>query len=668
MKYTQEVIDYIGKLFIEENKSKQEISEITNIPKENIKYILRKGNIVKSKEQQVACKKRILMDKYGVDAPLKNKDVLNKMKQTNLERYGYENPMQNKDIQQKAINTNLEKYGVEYLMQNDEIKAKSKQTSLERYGVDAPMKLEAIKQKQLETVRQRYGADNPMQVPEIRQKVFTTNLEKYGSISPFGNKEIREKIKQNNLKKYGVEYPVSTSDVKDKKKQTNLDKYGSVTPFGNKEIQKKVKQEFLTKYGVENALQSDIVRNKIHETNLEKYGSISPFGDKDVQEKIKNTNLERYGVEYSIRDENIRNKIVQSNIANNCPNYDLLRDKDRLIEFLLSVDKEKRTSIYCAEKLGVNVSTLLAWVSKHNIRNEVSLVANRSHFEQDIIDWIKSFYSGEIANNTREFKKYEIDIYLKELNLGIEFNGLYWHSDTFIPHKYHQNKSLYFKDKNIFIVHIYEWEWLNPKMQEKIMIYLKNLILDERQTVYARKCKVNEIDTKIYRDFLEEYHLQGFIGAETKLGLYYNGKLVQVMSFGKGRFGVKSTELLRLCTHKDYKVVGGAEKLFHYYIKKYNPTQVVSYCNIDKFQGNVYYRLGMKCDKINPPNYVWINSSTLDIKSRYQTQRHLIVSDECDTRTESEIMRDLGYLKVEDAGTYKFVWEKEVDENEDKIN
>ena len=76
----------------------------------------------------------------------------------------------------------------------------------------------------------------------------------------------------------------------------------------------------------------------------------------------------------------------------------------------------------------------------------------------------------------------------------------------------------------------------------------------------------------------------------------------------------------------------------------------------------------MKCDKINPPNYVWVNSSTFDVKSRYQTQRHLLVSDEHDTRTESEIMRDLGYLKVEDAGTYKFVWKKEVDKDEDKIN
>ena len=49
---------------------------------------------------------------------------------------------------------------------------------------------------------------------------------------------------------------------------------------------------------------------------------------------------------------------------------------------------------------------------------------------KEFIDFITSIYPGEIQTSVRNvIPKGEIDIYLPELKIGIEYNGLYWHSE-----------------------------------------------------------------------------------------------------------------------------------------------------------------------------------------------------------------------------------------------
>jgi hypothetical protein len=53
------------------------------------------------------------LEKYGVDNPLKAKEILDKVKSTNIEKYGFENVFQSEFIKDKIKLTNVEKYGVE---------------------------------------------------------------------------------------------------------------------------------------------------------------------------------------------------------------------------------------------------------------------------------------------------------------------------------------------------------------------------------------------------------------------------------------------------------------------------------------------------------------------------------------------------------------------------
>jgi endogenous inhibitor of DNA gyrase (YacG/DUF329 family) len=80
--------------------------------------------------------KKTCLDKYGVDNPLKAKEIKEKIKQTNLERLGVEYPCQSKTVVEKRIATNNEKYGCDHGLSSKDVIQKRINTLQESYGVD----------------------------------------------------------------------------------------------------------------------------------------------------------------------------------------------------------------------------------------------------------------------------------------------------------------------------------------------------------------------------------------------------------------------------------------------------------------------------------------------------------------------------------------------------
>ena len=116
-------------------------------------------------------------------------------------------------------------------------------------------------------------------------------------------------------------------------------------------------------------------------------------------------------------------------------------------------------------------------------------------------------------------------------------------------------------------------------------------LLRNRSRCYARQCIVKEIDRNTAAKFINEYHLLGYTNDKIRIGLYYKDELVSVMTFGRPRYNRKyEYELVRYCS--GWNVVGGAEKLFDYFLKQYDPQSIVSYCDKSKFRGDIYTSLG----------------------------------------------------------------------------
>lgn len=318
----------------------------------------------------------------------------------------------------------------------------------------------------------------------------------------------------------------------------------------------------------------------------------------------------------------------------------------------------KKPNVIDLEKLfAINWSQIRVYVSRYNLYKYIDNTYS-SKYEMEI----SSILQDAIPHDRKTLNGQELDFYLPEKNLAIEFNGNYFHSDLFKDKYYHQNKTIECSKLGIRLIHIFEYEWTNPIMHDKLV----NLIISELnapQIIMGRKCNIHIINAKLARKFCNKYHLQGYINSEVNVGCYYNNELIGLMTFGKPRFNTNyQYELYRLCWKDSIRVIGGLEKLFRFFVNNYNVQSIITYCDISKFTGNSYTKLGFTTDKnsITKPNYVWVNLYTDDVKTRYQAQKHKLIEQGLGTKeqTETEIMQSLNYCKVYDSGNIKLYWIK----------
>jgi hypothetical protein len=281
--------------------------------------------------------------------------------------------------------------------------------------------------------------------------------------------------------------------------------------------------------------------------------------------------------------------------------------------------------------------------------------------ENNVFDFIKDNYNGEVEKRYTIGKK-EIDVYVSNLNLGFEYNGVYWHSHLFKDKKYHYNKSTFFKQHNINIFHIWENDWNNNIKNKIIKSMILNKLGNNPNKIYARKCKIKEINAKVYREFCVNNHIQGYSTSAIKIGLFYNNELVACMGFGNLRLNlgnkntnVNSKELVRYCSLLNTNVIGGASKLLKHFIKTYQPSKIISYANEDYSQGKLYKILGFEDKGISNITYNYYNPKTGMLLNRFNFRKDKLIRMGYDpTLTEFEITNKMGLYRLYNSGTRKF--------------
>lgn len=338
-----------------------------------------------------------------------------------------------------------------------------------------------------------------------------------------------------------------------------------------------------------------------------------------------------------------------------------LNSKDELTKIIKKFE-HKPTVLELTTLLNCNKNTILRYIHKFGLEDEISLYNyTASNLEIDTYNYIKSIYNGDVIQHDRSLLKgKELDIYIPDKKLAIEFNGTYWHCDELVGKNYHQEKSIECIKQGIQLIHIFEYEWVDINKQNLIKQLLKDKLC-ESKIYYARQLSIKEVAKKDEEEFLNKYHIQGFSGSKTAIGLYDNNELLGIMTFGAPRFDNKADcELIRMCFKTGINVVGGSERMLKHYIDTYKPLSIISYCDLAKFNGNSYFRLGFTTSKENltSPNYVWVSPSKNEVLTRYQTQKQKLVNLGLDAYgdTEDEIMKNLEYLKIYDSGNLKFTW------------
>ena len=277
-----------------------------------------------------------------------------------------------------------------------------------------------------------------------------------------------------------------------------------------------------------------------------------------------------------------------------------------------------------------------------------------SKYEAELHEWLKEIYKGEILDNKygiiKDDTKKQLDFYIPEKNLAIEFNGDFCHSvNTGRDPKYHLNKTKLCQEKGIRLIHIFEYEWNSKKDILKSIISSALGIYKSR--IYARDCEVKEVNSKEAKKFLEENHLQEFVASKYRIGLYFKNQLVQLLCFGNSRFKKGEIELLRMCTKLNTQVIGGFSKLLRH--QPYN--KFISYVDLSKFSASGYLKNSFKIIGQSGPNYKYLQGE--NILNRFNTQKHKLqklLGDNFDnSKTESQNMQDAGWYKVYDCGNLK---------------
>ena len=285
---------------------------------------------------------------------------------------------------------------------------------------------------------------------------------------------------------------------------------------------------------------------------------------------------------------------------------------------------------------------------------------NISFGESSIADYVRSLGFDVVERDRNVLNGHEIDIFVPSKNIGIEFDGLRWHSDKFKKKMYHLWKTKACMEKGVRLIHIYEDEWVDKEPIVKSMI--SNILGKTERRIFARNCEVKKVSDMVKKSFLDENHIQGNVVSRINYGLFHNDELVALMCFGKQRVNLGKKhiddgeyELLRFCNKKNTNVVGGASRLFKHFVVDYNPKVILSYCDRRWSVGGMYEKLGFTFSHASQPNYYYVIGKKR--YNRFKFRKSELIKEGYDEKlSEKDIMENRGINRIYDCGSYVYIW------------
>lgn len=432
-----------------------------------------------------------------------------------------------------------------------------------------------------------------------------TSLEKYGVENPAQRKEIREVIS----KKLSELHP--KQEIKYKKCEVCGKEFELHWPYTQHTCSPKCRGEYRKMIGL-----SKSIYQKACETNLQRYGFANQGERSEIHKKMEDTMEERYGVRYA--------------------------------RYLPEVEERVRKT--CLERYGVPYYIQTEDANKDNRKRISSINEKFSKFLSDngIDNSLEKFLGGKFYDIVIEDRKIVIEIDPTYTHNSI---GNHWNSHG-IDSNYHKDKSILASENGYRCIHVFDWDNWND---------ILNILKAPHTIIGARKCEVRKVDKSDAVKFTNAYHIQHSCNGQVlNYGLYFNNELIQLMTFGKPRYNKNyDYELLRLCSNTDIRVVGGASKLFHAFTSDNMNSSVISYCDLSKFTGTVYEKIGMSLKTMTQPNKVW-SKDAKKITQNLLNQRgydQLFDAHYGKGTSNEQLMIDHGWLPVYDCGqaVYEYI-------------
>lgn len=354
-----------------------------------------------------------------------------------------------------------------------------------------------------------------------------------------------------------------------------------------------------------------------------------------IQEKMKNTYKERTGYDHNMRNPDFVKKQMEQ--------YQQLYGVSCPVQSQLAKENKKKTDI---KRKNIKQQNIIDWLTKQNytyISNTdkiYNLICNRcnthitvsshllnkyikynethfchkcdyqtlkyrSNIEKELVKIIQSFYTNEIMLNTRCIvPNHEIDIYLPDIQLGIEINGVYWHSELFKDKNYHINKKRIIEQQGINLIQIWEDDWNNYK--EIIINKIKNIIIPKYNT--------NITFSKIlYEDVLNYIQKDTFIKKNMfYIGIYSDNNIIGFCSilYNKCKYYISQI-------YSEYII--NLQDLCNYLYSLFNIKEIYAICDYEWYniQNNIFTESNFSLIKECNPNYYWCRSYKREDKNLF---------------------------------------------------
>lgn len=395
------------------------------------------------------------------------------------------------------------------------------------------------------------------------------------------------------------------------------EKYGAANPSQVKEIQEKRKQTFLEKYGVDNPFANEEIKQKIKDTFQEKYGKgiTNPSQVPELIEKASKKNSETK-LKQSVPPEKLG----------------ILLNKEKLEEYIGTLESCEKNYTYLSKAFNISDNTIKHIILKYNLTNKLVQRFPISTAEKKIKDFIIScgINKKDIICNSKEFLSgKEIDIYLKNEQIGFEFNGNFWHSECVINKNYHVEKSSLAKENNVKLFYISEYEF--DENLTFVHNWVRSIVNPNKQIINSNDCKIIYSLTSEISQLIKNYSFREH-NFDKVISLEYNGKIVQTMTFS---INDDLCYIIDNIVDSNFCIKDGTERILN---EISNVKGIMIFNKIGKSDDNEYLRLGFKqIDKL-PPSYIW-----------HRSHRNVIFP--FDTNASEEEMYENKYFKIYDAGT-----------------
>lgn len=297
----------------------------------------------------------------------------------------------------------------------------------------------------------------------------------------------------------------------------------------------------------------------------------------------------------------------------------------------------------------------------------------KSHGEEQVFAFLSSLTPAEARNRTL-LKPKELDIYLPEKQLAVEYCGEHWHSHGDAASEKakklnHFKKYKECKAQGVRLITLWESEWQEHNYAVRRL--LRNAVGKSRGKLMARKCELRKVASAEARAFYERYHPQGGSGSGEHYALFWGDKMVACMRFVLGANDRGAGAAHRTWTLGRYAtritVAGAASRLFKAFVQEHNPPEVKSFSDNRFFEGGMYAQLGFVLDAEVAPDYtVWHPKLGILPKPHYQRRQipnrlaavgsTEVFDPATDPRTEKEMTYLMGARRLYDCGKKRWVW------------